>query len=32
MNTLDGNVICEGEAPGGESGVDRVFRAHFEHT
>jgi hypothetical protein len=30
LDTLGGNVVCGGEAMGHESGVDRIFRDHFE--
>jgi hypothetical protein len=30
LDTLGSNVVCGGEAMGHESGVDRIFRDHFE--
>ena len=31
LDTLHGDVLCDGEARGYETGLDRIFIGHFEH-
>ena len=31
LDTQHGDVLCEGEAKGYETGFDRIFIGHFEH-
>jgi hypothetical protein len=31
LDTLHGDVRCDGEAKGYETGLDRIFIGHFEH-